>query len=115
LIASDAPGFTPAFTVRHLDEQLVTLWATLGMHMTFPLFLLRNGRPILRKIGNFRAQKKFQFLQLGRPMMAVNKPVCDNARKGAVKKRSQLKTKLGGATAWTKRNKRGEFIAVKKY
>jgi hypothetical protein len=35
--------------------------------------------------------------------MAVNKPVGDNARKGAVKKRSQLKTKLGGATAWTKR------------
>jgi hypothetical protein len=38
--------------------------------------------------------------------MAVNKPVGDNARKGAVKKRTQLKTKLGGATAWTKRNKK---------
>ncbi len=37
--------------------------------------------------------------------MAVNKPVGDNARKGAVKKRSQVKTKLGGATAWTKRSK----------
>jgi hypothetical protein len=47
--------------------------------------------------------------------MAVNKPVGDNARKGAVKKRSQLKTTLGGASAWTKRNKNsGEFIAVKK-
>jgi hypothetical protein len=47
--------------------------------------------------------------------MAVNKPVGDNARKGAVKKRSQLKTKLGGATAWTKRNKKGgEFMGVKK-
>jgi hypothetical protein len=47
--------------------------------------------------------------------MAVNKPVGDNARKGAVKKRSQLKTKLGGATAWTKRSKSsGEFMAVKK-
>jgi hypothetical protein len=47
--------------------------------------------------------------------MAVNKPVGDNARKGAVKKRSQVKTKLGGATAWTKRNKKGgEFMAVKK-
>jgi hypothetical protein len=33
--------------------------------------------------------------------MAVNKPVGDNARKGAVKKRSQVKTKLGEATAWT--------------
>jgi len=47
--------------------------------------------------------------------MAVNKPKGDNARKGAVKKRTQLKTKLGGATAWTKRNKTsGEFMAVKK-
>jgi hypothetical protein len=27
--------------------------------------------------------------------MAVNKPVGDNARKGAVKKRTQLKTRLG--------------------
>ena len=44
--------------------------------------------------------------------MATNKPVGDNARKGAVKKRTQLKTKLGGATAWTKRNKKsGEFKA----
>jgi hypothetical protein len=47
--------------------------------------------------------------------MAVNKPVGDNARKGAVKKRTQLKTKLGGATAWTEPNKKsGEFMAVKK-
>ncbi len=47
--------------------------------------------------------------------MAVNKPVGDKARKGAVKKRTQLKTKLGGATAWTKRSKTsGEFMAVKK-
>ena len=47
--------------------------------------------------------------------MAVNKPVGDNARKGAVKKRTQLKTKLGGVTAWTTRNKKsGEFMAVKK-
>ena len=47
--------------------------------------------------------------------MAVNKPVGDNARKGAVKKRSQVKTKLGGATAWTKRSRKsGEFMAVKK-
>jgi hypothetical protein len=37
--------------------------------------------------------------------MAVNKPVGDNARKGAVKKRTQRKTKLGGVTAWTKRDK----------
>jgi hypothetical protein len=47
--------------------------------------------------------------------MAVNKPVGDNARKGAVKKRTQLKSRLGGVSAWTKRNKSsGEFMAVKK-
>jgi hypothetical protein len=47
--------------------------------------------------------------------MAVNKPTGDNARKGAVKKRTQLKTTLDGATAWTKRNKKGgKFMAVKK-
>ncbi len=37
-----------------------------------------------------------------RSMMAVNKPVGDKARKGAVKKRSQLKTTLSGESAWTK-------------
>jgi hypothetical protein len=48
-------------------------------------------------------------------MMAVNKPVGDNARKGAVKKRTHLKARLGGVTAWTKRSKAsGEFMAVKK-
>lgn len=47
--------------------------------------------------------------------MAVNKPTGDNARKGAVKKRSQVKTTIGGASGWTKRDKKdGEFIAVKK-
>jgi hypothetical protein len=47
--------------------------------------------------------------------MAVNKPVGDDARKGAVRKRSQLKTTLAAASAWTKRNKgSGEFMAVKK-
>ena len=47
--------------------------------------------------------------------MAVNKPTGDNARKGAVKKRSQTKTTLGDASAWTKRNKgSGEFMALKR-
>ena len=47
--------------------------------------------------------------------MATNKPVGDNARKGAVRKRTQLKGKLMGKTAWTKRNKKGgQFMAVKK-
>ena len=47
--------------------------------------------------------------------MAVNKPTGDNARKGAVKKRTQLTGKLQGKTAWTKRDKTsGEFLAGKK-
>jgi hypothetical protein len=45
--------------------------------------------------------------------MAVNKPAGDNARKGAVRKRTQLKNKLAGG--WTKRSKKsGEFVDVKK-
>ena len=47
--------------------------------------------------------------------MATNKPYGDNARKGAIKKRTQRKGKLMGKTAWTKRDKTsGEFMAVKK-
>lgn len=43
--------------------------------------------------------------------MTVNKPAGDKARK----KRSQLKTTVSGATAWTMRNKKGgRFMAVKK-
>ena len=48
-------------------------------------------------------------------MMAVNKPTGDSARKGAVRKRSQLKGKLAGETAWTKRSRQsGRFMDVKK-
>jgi hypothetical protein len=46
--------------------------------------------------------------------MATNKPVGDSARKGAVKKRSQLATKSRKKT-FTKRNKEGgQFMAQKK-
>jgi len=47
--------------------------------------------------------------------MATNKPVGDNARKGAVKKRSQLATKTMGKKTFTKRNKEGgQYMAQKK-
>jgi hypothetical protein len=47
--------------------------------------------------------------------MAVNKPKGDNARKGAVRKRSQLKTKMEGEEHWTKRNRAsGQFMDQKK-
>ena len=46
---------------------------------------------------------------------AVNKPVGNDARKGAVRERSQLKTKTMGKKHWTKRSKEsGEFMAQKK-
>jgi len=45
--------------------------------------------------------------------MATNKPTGDSARKGAVRKRTQLKNKL--AAGWTKRSKKsGKFMDVKK-
>jgi hypothetical protein len=47
--------------------------------------------------------------------MAVNKPIGDNARKGAVRERSQLKTKMQGQENWTKRSRAsGRFMDVKK-
>jgi hypothetical protein len=46
--------------------------------------------------------------------VAVNKPVGDNARKGAVHKRSQLKTKIQGEEHWTKRSRTsGRFMDQK--
>jgi hypothetical protein len=46
--------------------------------------------------------------------MAVNKPTGDNARKGAVRKRSQLETKVMGEQHWTKRSKAsGQFMDQK--
>jgi hypothetical protein len=48
--------------------------------------------------------------------MATNKAPGDNARKGAVRKRSQLKTKMEGKEHWTKRSREdGQFMAQKKH
>jgi len=47
--------------------------------------------------------------------MATNKPVGDNARKGAVRKRSQVRGKVMGETTWTKRDRTtGKFTDQKK-
>ena len=47
--------------------------------------------------------------------MATNKPKGDNARKGAVRKRSQLQTKVMGEERYIKRSKEtGEFMDQKK-
>jgi hypothetical protein len=46
--------------------------------------------------------------------MATNPPAGDGHRNGAVKKRSQLETKIEGEDQWTKRDKEtGEFMANK--
>jgi hypothetical protein len=47
--------------------------------------------------------------------MATNKPTGDNARKGALRKRTQLRAKVMGETTWTKREKTtGKFLDQKK-
>jgi hypothetical protein len=47
--------------------------------------------------------------------MATNKPVGDNARKGAVRKRTQLRSKTMDESSWTKRDKNtGKFMDQKK-
>ena len=46
--------------------------------------------------------------------MATNKPAGDDHRIGAVRKRSQLKTKIQGEDHWTKRDKEsGQFMDQK--
>ena len=47
--------------------------------------------------------------------MATNAPAGDGHRNGAVKKRTQLKTKVFGEERYTKRSKSsGEFLSQKK-
>lgn len=47
--------------------------------------------------------------------MATNAPAGDGKRNGAVRKRTQLKTKIEGEEHWTKRSKNtGQFKAQKK-
>jgi hypothetical protein len=50
--------------------------------------------------------------------MATNKPAGDGQRKGAVRKRSQLKTKTQSEGTWTKRKTKGagggQFMDQKK-
>ena len=48
--------------------------------------------------------------------MATNTPTGDNARKGAVRKRTQLRAKVMGESTWTKRNKKtGDSICVNEF
>jgi hypothetical protein len=66
-------------------------------------------------IGYVNAPNQEQAIAKAIYTMAVNKPVGDNARNGAVRKRTQRKNALMGKTAWTKRSKEsGRFMDVKK-
>jgi hypothetical protein len=68
-----------------------------------------------RVLGTFSVtQPLFATVFPGDTAMAVNKPVGDNARKGAVRKRPQLETKIMGEKHWSKRNKEsGQFMDQK--
>jgi hypothetical protein len=47
--------------------------------------------------------------------MATNKPVGDSVRKGAVRKRTRVRSEAMGKSTWTKRDKTtGKFIDQKK-
>ena len=49
------------------------------------------------------------------PTMATNKPMGDDGRKSAVRKRGQLRSKVMGETTWTKRDRTtGKFMDQKK-
>jgi hypothetical protein len=45
--------------------------------------------------------------------MATNPPTGDGQRKGAVRKRSQLKTKMVGKSQWTKRDKASGVMTIR--
>jgi hypothetical protein len=73
------------------------------------------GMQDVRSAALQKVESDIVAAQIKEESMAVNKPTGDNARKGAVKKRSQVKTTIGGASGWTKRDKSsGEFTGVKK-
>jgi hypothetical protein len=70
------------------------------------------------RFADGRSNQHFAPRRLGQSIgetMASNEPTGDNRRIGAVKKRTQLKTKMMGEAHWTKRDKNtGKFMDVKK-
>jgi hypothetical protein len=69
----------------------------------------RAGAGTIRAGQLYRQKAKEEF------QMASNEPVGDNRRIGAVKKRSQVKTKMKGEEHWTKRSKEtGQFMDQKR-
>jgi hypothetical protein len=64
--------------------------------------------------GTLQGNPRWRFILRREQNMAVNKPVGDSARKGAVRKRTQLKTKIEGKAHWTSSRTSGQFLDQKK-
>ena len=61
---------------------------------------------IASNMARLKALRLAQAEQQAENPVAVNKPVGDNTRKGAVKQRSQLETPVMGEKKWTKRRRK---------
>jgi hypothetical protein len=96
----------PAITVAMAPAITVSLEGLPGARVERPLLKLN---PRAGTLGFPMA-----LLRKQKDAMAVNKPTGDNARKGAVRKRSQVKTKVMGEDRYTKRDKTiGQFMDQK--
>jgi phosphoglycolate phosphatase-like HAD superfamily hydrolase len=106
-----AAGCTVVFpSLRHLQQWAVQLADATAIGASDR----KRARAAVRR-GNSAANHALPVSSKKGITMAVNKPVGDNARKGAVRKRSQLKTKVAGEAHWTKRSKSsGRFMDQKK-
>lgn len=102
------------------DDEVETL-RRLAATLKLPEIAAQLGRTLGVVIaGAFRAgvplepKARFAAFQSKELAMATNKPK-DGARKGAVKKRTQLATKTQGKKTFTKRSKEsGQFLDQKK-
>src|SRR5690348_1232358 len=76
----------------------------------------KNCRGRAWQDGTWRGRPALVFWRPpGSRPMATNPPAGDGHRNGAVRKRSQLKTKMMGEEHFTKRSKKnGQFMAQKK-
>ena len=105
----------PTGLERRDDQDAITQATFIAAQTAMDVPNTSGGRSIAVLNSAKEELIKCRFTQTKEIIMAANKPVGDNARKGAVKKRTQLKSKLMGKSAWTKRDKTsGEFMAVKK-
>lgn len=103
-------------TERRLDEALAESFPA-----SDPPYFVGAGakpreHPTTQEARRFWPLRRLHYIAIGaEEQIASNEPVGDNRGVGIVRKRTQLKGKLLGKTAWIKRDKtNGKFIAVKK-